>query len=364
MLIQTSVSQNKYLKHVFYVQSGIAYQVALNIISYYGLTPDQCIFLFGRSFMPDNKYAFLNLDTSSYVINASVYFWQSWPKTNHVVKKTYEFLNTQVKTNFYFYTSGLSHLFLRLLQKSRKCIKCCFIEEGISAYLTKRERYAFMFRNYIYSIPMQIFVIKKFLSCRMLYFHHPVRDILNLKDFDLIIGISESSFRGFRNRLILKNVKLPANNSYRHMKHLLAISFLIESKLINHTNYFRGLELFLNQLSDKLKGETLYYKLHPAHYTNPLFEYRYKDFLKKFEEKIDLQEISSDSIPEVILYNSKGTLYTDISSIAIYSKIFGYSVDSFSKHILKIDPKYINVLKQLPKELKDTLNEKEFFIPY
>lgn len=343
------------MKHLFYIHSYITYFVSLQVIKYRNLEVQDCIFLYGRKFRPEQtELAVSEYDVpfTHYPINSFAVerkFWKSWAK----LRKFDAFVEQVTQGSWFkFYTNQTSIDFIRLFLKHKRCKGFSILEEGLYSYHTLHEinselcppvgKPSFFFRllhyvNFWGRLELQ----KLYLDTR----------------YNNVFGITEAAFPEFERKVVLpfpfKQVK---EEGIEEMAVLVFDSFL-EYGTVAFDVFDNALEKAFSYF-EKKGVKKVWVKYHPEQYATALNMKKARDLIDCHKSKVKVQELPKSISLERMASDSsipKLTFYIFLSSAGLYAALCGRTTRSFAKFIADQDHAYRKRLETTPKVFKDLI---------
>ena len=333
------------MKHVFYIQNNIAYVIARQYIKDKGIEKDS-IFLFGRNYRPSENPVKIVIDLSRLEIKNKRKFWQNWKKIKEIESFTKKLVLDIIIEPYIFYTTSFTHYHTELIRKHPHCVSYAFIEEGISSYFTFKELSKNIFSQ-IRNNPMAYTYRVKVLLNHMFKkgFDHFQTNRL-ISEAPLLVALSNLSFPERNNQFIVVDKPFRHVAKYSGIKHLFAPSYPVEKKLVPIDKYLNVLQKLMDYLISH-QVDTLYIKFHPVHQKSKFLS-SYKEKLQIYNSKVNVIELDLSDSLEDIAQTANPTIYTDMSSIALYGQNLGCNIKTITKLIISEHPRFKKVISTMP----------------
>jgi|GEM_PF-2041070 hypothetical protein len=302
------------MKHVFYIHSQITLLIAKLIIEQLDLNKSDVIFLLNRGIkVKDPDLAAIDVPFES----DTKYI----PQTRNIVK-CFQVLNDVDSfieevtgyNNYACYVPQNTIRFLELMINSKKCKFFSIMEEGAASYYKFDEinkEYGAVRGSIWDKIGYRGRIGKK-------YFYRP--------DYKNVFGITEESFPGYRDKILLSVDSLRTNaQAEMDNQTILIYDDIIVSHLLNESKILVGVNSFLKEYND---CQVLFYKFHPMHNEDEKRKMR-----KEMSEQLSMRlvEIEDHVSIEVMAAQSKNlTFIVNLSSLGLYASFFGHKVFSYA----------------------------------
>lgn len=326
------------MKYLFLINSHATYLTAKQAISYFQLDKSDCVYCLERNYsVRDNE------------IQAIEFPFQVSPQDSfranllpHVLWKKIDQLDsfiTKVTSDcvFKLFCAQSSIIYFYLLMTHPKCVSYSFIEGGIGAYKPEYQKKVSKKKNWIKSL-WYFLIYKGRVPVQKFFFN------TNLSKFEYCLGLTEYSFKGFKNAVNVGGKLDDRLSKELNIKHLFVLDAMVEFYNVK-IETIEEMVLELSQYFVRMGVKEFHYKLHPEHYKTQEIKNKYIQLLNEKSGEVRAIELGKDVVLEEIAYNSEDTIfYVNVSSIGLYANIWGREVWSFAKFVhkkeLQIDFEY------------------------
>lgn len=340
------------MKHIFYIQSNISFLVAKGTLVKQSLSPEDCVFLYGRNFYPKElPDIFLNKRVDEWVIPIRFVFWKSWPIVENVQRKIDRFVEKEIGGSYILYTSSFIYYFIKYLKTKDNYEAINFLEEGSGAYFSLEERRqkarANKYKLRLYGINLFYILNHKF----RFKFIMPNEYVRIFSQCDTIFILDDRAFTFTDVKKVLVPIIFDTEPVAEDIKHVIVPSCLAENKIVSKKVFLEVLQELMEEFIDK-GMKKVHIKFHPYLYSHPNLN-EYREFLKSFASEIEIVELDASVQTEDMLFNSKAHIYTDTSSVAIYAHAFGCKVTSYNQKIIQRDSNFLKYTSAIPAAIKN-----------
>ncbi|TPE44708.1 hypothetical protein [Pontibacter mangrovi] len=334
------------MKHLFYIHSHITFIVSLQVIKYKKLKHEDCVFMYGRKFVPESDSLGIKHITVPYVqqpVNSFAVekrFWKGWAKLHGFNKLIEQLIG---KSEYHVYTHQTGMDFIRMFMSHKQCSGFSLIEEGVVSYLT------------LDKVNKELRPVGKatWRYEALKWVNYWGRLSFTIRFFDPgyahAFGLSPSSFPGFPRKKLLP---LAIENAADELpyKHVLVLDASVENKLTTAESMQMALKKTLDWL-EKNGVRELWVKYHPEQVEKPASSVLYKDIFASYESRITIREIPQQVCLELLAGSQELkelTFYVFVSSVGIYAAMCGRKVYSFANFIAEADENYHKIIGNLP----------------
>jgi len=318
------------MKYLFYVQSHIAFYLALQVKEYLKVNNKDAKFICVRNYK--NKYHSINfLDFSKY------YDALSSPMSLKEAIMALEEIDLKVNDlcendNYEFITHSIAPPVWQFIATNPKCKKIHLIEDGSSSYHKRSDFY--IQKN----LPFKKKVInffKKLVSNQYRIYSQrapgfPIFSTQPLFNDTVYYGIYEEVFpfvppsQKVIFKQIYKDPLFPYQPTLDHIKLIIFDATIVEQRsLMNEEEYLNFIFPLLASINSQDKK--IFYKFHPGQFKH--MTKQIKDFLDK---ELHAQELDKDiPVEQIIIHNHNLEFYGFYSTLLFYAKRHGHFVKSF-----------------------------------
>lgn len=330
--------------NVFFINSSITYNVSIQIISFFDLNKDECLFLYSRN---------VNFETDIKSVDVSKYEGSFEIKINFLKSRKsvaeLERLITSL-TNSKKFHLFLAHRFIgimELLINHPNCNEYSFIEEGMLAY----KDYFVPLVNNPQRFKSKITDVVNWLNFGGKISKNSEKVFYNNRDLTKeFYCFSEKAFEFASNKTVLTLLKQDIDYE---VKSLLILETVIEAYLVDASVYIDSIKKVLD-LIVRTNIRELHYKFHPAQKESVLL---LSDLFKNYSERIEFIKVPSHYNLEHIIINTKCDIYFTQSSVGLYGATNGNNLYSNLYDLRQSNPAMVEyVLEATPDFVKDRIN--------
>lgn len=333
------------MKHVFYVHSAITYLVAMRVIAYEQLQPNECVLLLSRGFIPPASntvqvrvFPFVNYPNSSFAVTWRV--WSLWHKIDTLDRLLDEATHAQP---FVLYVPHAAMTYFYLMVSHPLCRGYSFIEEGTLSYYPPHhslsrntnvwwKRWAYWFLYKQRGVPP----VKPFFR-------------LDLPTYRHAYGMTEHTFPQFGGRRTIGLVFSPQIGLYpANIHHVLVFDALVEYGIVPIHTVQYALTQLMQYLQHTHPSSTLHIKFHPEQHRQPQAKAQWLAFFAQYPA-VSIEELATTVVLEDLAASCPTcTFYVWVSSVGLYAALAGNPVYSLAGYVADQYPQFQHTLHSLP----------------